>query len=104
MGGNPISIISSVLGVAGSLTKKPDGSRDNSADLAAERAAREEEQRQREAEERRRDRDKVTEARELEKRRKTKKSETSATLPSGAAGLINDPAIAAAGLKKKLGE
>jgi len=70
--------------------------------LAAERAAREEEQRQAEATERKRDRDKVTEARELERKRAATKPKT--LLANGGAGLIDDPQVAKTGLKTKLGE
>lgn len=99
--GGEVALISSVIGLMTGMSK-PDGPKDNSAQIAAERAAKEEEQRKREADERRREREKVTEARSLEQKRMAAKPKT--TLANGAAGLANDPTVATAGLKKKLGE
>jgi len=104
MGGSEIlmktlsSVASNVIGgvISGGATSP-------SNNLAAERKAREEEQRQEEAEERRRERDKVMEARDLEKRRKAE-AITKSTLGNGAAGLTNSPEVGVSKLKTKLGE
>lgn len=99
MGGSGISLISSVIGMIASADKP--SVPDNSANLEAERKAREEEQRQKEAAERRRERDKVMEARSAEK---TSEVKAKSLLASGSAGLKEDATVAATQLKQKLGE
>ena len=94
MGGST-SLITTVFSTVMGMAAKKGGS--NSLDK--ERAARAAAQRQEEAEERTRDRAKVTEARELEDKRKR-----TSLLAQGAASLVEEPETAAAGLKNKLGE
>jgi len=94
MGGSE-ALIASVLGtVAGFVQRKPD----SSGDMEKERRAREEQQRKKEADARRRDREKVLEARNLEKKRSTN------TLSNGAASLVDEEETNPTGLKNKLGE
>lgn len=100
--GGTVSLVSSVLGLMSNM-QKPDGATDNSAQLAAERKAKEDAQTQKEADERRRERGKVTEARQLEKKRLSA-SGRQTTLANGGAGLLNDPEVTNTVLKSKLGE
>ena len=101
--GGEMALISSVIGLVAGM-QQPSGPKDNSAQLAAERKAKEDEQAQKEADERRRNRGKVVEARELEKKRMTPDANRQTTLANGGAGLINDPEVTSSGLKTKLGE
>jgi hypothetical protein len=94
MGGSA-SLITTVFSTVMGMSGKKGGS----GSLDKERAAREAEQEQREAEDRKRDRAKITEARELEEKRKR-----SSLLAQGAASLVEEPEVAAAKLKNKLGE
>ena len=93
-------VVSSAIGVS----KKQNSQSDTSAQLAAERKAKEDELAQKEADERRRKRGKVTEARLLERKRMNPALNRQTTLANGGAGLINDPEVTATGLKAKLGE
>ena len=87
------TVFSSVLGaVSGRSSDKSDG-------LERERRARKEEQLQKEADERRRDREKVQEARQLEKKRNS-----GSALSRGAASLKDTPEVTETALKQKLGE
>lgn len=91
------SVVSGIFGTANTLMAD-----DPSKAIKKEREAREKAQQKREADARRRERDKVLEARDMERRDKASKlGET--TLTSGAG---NDDAAAApgTGLKQKLGE
>lgn len=106
MGGGTaaLSMVGSVLGMVSNMSKahnRPEAP-DNSAQLEAQRRAREEEQRKEEAAQRHKDRERVLEAREMDKKRAAAKGKT--TLSAGAAGLLEEPDVAAAGLKSKLGE
>ncbi|WP_285907464.1 hypothetical protein [Pseudodesulfovibrio pelocollis] len=97
MGGSPAlitSVFSSVVGALGSGQQRQSGS-DRSAELAAERARQEEEQRLKEARERKREREKLLEARTVDQKR----------LAQATAGAASDDDAAATGtLKTKLGE
>lgn len=101
MGGTPIGLITSVIGLisGGKTPEVPD----NSAALDAERRAKEEAQRKKEAEGRKRNRDKVIEARTAEKSA-TASTGSKSTLASGSAGLTGEAAVSTKQLKQKLGE
>ena len=101
--GGELALVSSVIGLVSGM-QQPSGPPDRSAEMAAERAAQEEEQRKREADERRRDREKTTEARTIEKRRLAGTAKGRTTLANGGAGLTDEPEVAARHLKTKLGE
>jgi len=102
MGGS-VALISSVIGLMSDM-QQPEGPPDNSAQLAEERKAKEAEQTQREADERRRNREKVTEARQLEKKRLAPASNRQTTLAGGGTGLTGPAKTMSTGLKAKLGE
>ena len=93
-------VVSSAIGASQNQARSPD----TSAQLAAERKAKEDELAKKEADERRRKRGKVVEARELEKKRLKPAANKQTTLANGGAGLINDPEVTSTGLKTKLGE
>lgn len=105
MGGN-VALVSSALGMIGSVLgtpQRPDT--DSQADaLRAQREAQEEEQRRQEVDERKRERDKVLEAREAEKKRLATTSSGGTTLINGGAGLLSEPKVGKPGLKQKFGE
>ena len=90
--GGEMALISSVVGLMAGM-QQPSGPADNSAQQA-----------QKTADERRRKRGKVTEARQLEKKRMASTPKRQTTLANGGAGLINDPEVTTTGLKNKLGE
>lgn len=98
------SVFTQVASTAISSMNKPKGPPDNSAQLAEERKAREAEQTQQEADERKRQRGKVTEARQLEKKRLSPTANRQTTLAGGGGGMKNNAKIASPGLKTKLGE
>jgi len=102
--GGEIALISSAIGLIGGMTSQKPNVPDQSAALAAQRQAQEEEQRKREADERKRDREKITEARSIEKKRLAANPEGSTTLSNGGAGLLDEPEIAEPRLKTKFGE
>jgi len=89
------SVFTQVAGTALGMANKPSAPPDNSAQLAAEREAREEEQRKKEADERRRQRENVTEARQLEQKRQDPAAKRQTTLANGATGLTDAAVISA---------
>jgi len=109
MGGDA-ALISSVIGMVSSgLTKmsskkQPQGQVDNSAQLAEERREKQAEQARKEADERRRKREKVIEARQLEKSRMASASSRRTSLSQRGAGLTGSASTDSASLKNKLGE
>ena len=98
MGGSA-SLVASIFSTVAGAAMSQSGKKGGSGSLEKERAAREAEQLRQEADDRKRDRAKVVEARELEEKRKR-----SSLLSRGAASLVEEPEVAAVGLKNKLGE
>lgn len=105
--GGAMDVVQTAVGFVGDImgSEQEPGSTTSGqyASLKAEREAQEEQQRQQEADERKRTREKVTEARTIERKRQAAKSTGKTTL-TGGIGLIDEPQVAARGLKGKFGE
>jgi len=98
MGGTQALIVSSIAGSLLGTAKKAKKPSANTQHQEAEK-----QQREREAKDRRRNREKVLEARNLEKKRNDPVLGGKTTLSSGAASLTEDPKVSTATLKNKLG-
>ncbi len=107
MGGGAVALVSSAIGMIASTSSQKGPSDQSSRQherLKAEREAQEESQRKREADDRKRERDKVLDARAIEKKRLAEQDSGKTTLVNGGAGLLTDPKVKKNGLKEKFGE
>ncbi len=105
--GGAMDIVSSAMGMFTDMSAQEKPSAQGSGQyelLKAEREAQEEEQRKRETDERRRERDKVLDARAIEKKRLAAQPSGKTTLVNGGAGLLTEPKVETTGLKEKFGE
>jgi len=103
--GGAMDIVQSAVGLIGSTPSKPKSETSGQyASLKAEREAQEEQQRKQDAEERKHSREKVTDARAIERKRAAAKQGGKTTLTSGGIGIIEEPDVAVPRLKEKFGE
>ena len=104
--GGAIDIVQSAVGLVGGVMGSEKSQQTNTsgqyAALKAKREAQEEQQRKQDAEERKHSREKITDARAVERKRQA--TQTGKTTLTGGVGLIEDPVVAAPKLKEKFGE